>query len=137
MAEYVKVELVGSVYSEPKYQSGITKQGKDYELGTVSIRASGQFFNCSAFGTVARFISELEINDVVFVTGLLKQSKGTDEKWYTQFQVDFIARLGNEITATQFVKKKGKAKVAEEDYQEQEQQEQQSPYDFVDDDLPF
>ena len=91
MAEFIKVEIVGTVNQSPYYTTGLKKDGTEYQLGSVNIKADNQFVKCVGFGSVAEFIKELEISDRVYIVGQQKIKKGKDEKWYSQIDISFIS----------------------------------------------
>lgn len=91
MEQYVKVELVGEVYSTPSEATGQKKDGGTWRLGKISVKADGSIFNCSTFASGdINYLLNLQIGDKVYLTGYQKKSKGNDGKWYTNVEISFI-----------------------------------------------
>ena len=91
MPEYVKIEMVGEVYSHPEIKNGTKKDGSSWSMAKIAVRADGSIKNCLTFskGDIA-YINNLVPGDKVFVVGLLKKSKGSDAKWYENVEISFI-----------------------------------------------
>lgn len=91
MSEYVKIEMVGEVFSHPEIKTGTKKDGSSWSLAKIAVRADGSIKNCSTFSeSDIAYISDLVPGDKVFVIGLLKKSKGSDGKWYENVEISFI-----------------------------------------------
>lgn len=140
MAEFIKVELAGTVTQAPFYTTGFKKDGTPYELGSINVKADYQFIRCAGFGTTAEFIKNLSIGDPVYIVGHQKANKGKDGKWYPQVDISFIAGMNTLIQP----QSKNKEQInspydlmppAEEKPKVDNANEEQ--YFIKDDDLPF